>query len=227
MVGIIVITYNQPEFVLKHYDHLKKFCTDRYELIIVDNSTDKEAIKAIQYYTGRLHIKYVKTDAKTTDASQSHAFAASFAYSRYKNSYDKIMFLDHDCFLVKPFSPNKVLSNHVMAGLPQVREDKTYYWPGCFLFRTTVDIDFKMIPGLDTGGGTYKAIEQHKDQCLFFDEAYCHNIEFSKSQYDFYALIHDGTFLHFINGSNWAGSEANEERLNSLYNVLSGYLDKT
>ena len=110
-----------------------------------------------------------------------------------------------------------------MAGLPQVRGKIKYYWPGCFMFDTSINIDFNMVQGLDTGGGTHKAIEAYPDKCIFFDEQYCQNPYFTKPPYNFYSLLNDGTFLHFINGSNWANSQENEERVNSLFNILSTY----
>jgi len=225
MTCIIVIFYNNPEFLLRQYATLKAFCMDKYDLIVVDNSTEPQAIKDIKYHADRLGLRYVKTNATSRNGSDSHAFAANFALHTFRTQYDTFCFLDHDCLAIKRFSPKAILGGkYLMAGLGQ-QNDK-YYWPGCLIFDVSVSIDFTPRDGMDTGAGTSKAILAHKEQCLFFDEAYQQNEGFNKSQYNFYALIHNGTFMHFLNGSNWAGSEHNQERLNSLYNVLETLCEK-
>ena len=219
MTAIIIIFYNNPSFLLAQHQHLKAFCTDRYELLVVDNSTDTEAIKAIKYHSDRLGLKYLKTNATSRNGSDSHAFAANLAYQKYQPLYDVLMFLDHDCFSVKSFSPSGILGQkNLMAGLGQ--QENKYYWPGCLIVHNSVPIDFTPRDGMDTGAGTSKAILSHPDACIFFNETYEQNPYFNKSQYNFYALINNGMFFHFINGSNWNNSAENEERLNSLINVL-------
>lgn len=225
MTGIIVIFFNNSDFLIKQHDHLKAFCKDEYNLIAIDNSSDKEKSAFIKHHAERLGVEYVRTNSATIDPSQSHAFAASVAYSKYSSKYDILFYLDHDCFSVKPFSPAEILQDKSLAGLGQQRNGVKYFWPGLFMFRTSVEIDWQMIPGFDTGGGTQKAIKEvGEDQCVFFDEQYSQNVGFNKSQYNFYSLLHDGTFMHFVNGSNWANSAENEERINSLFNILSEYL---
>ena len=82
-------------------------------------------------------------------------------------------------------------------------------------------VDFSTQPGLDTGGMLYQVIERYGERkCLFFDEVHVQNSEFNKSFYNFYSMINNGQFMHFINGSNWNKSEHNEERINSLLNTL-------
>ncbi len=225
MTAILIIFYNNFEFLIRQHEHLKLFCKDEYELIVVDNSSDEVQSEAIRWHAENLGLEYVRTKAASVNGSQSHAYAANFVYWRYKDKYDILFFCDHDCIPVKPFSPSEILKDKLMAGLGQIREGKKYYWPGCFMFKTSVPVDWQMIPGFDTGGATYKAIELvGEDCCIFFDEAYVQNPCFNKSQYDFYSLIHNGTFMHFINGSNWANSADNAERLNSLFNILKTYL---
>lgn len=220
MTGVILICYNNVEFLLYQEQCFKKYCTD-YELIVIDNSSNKEQSEAIRYHSGRLRLQYLRTTAGSVNGSDSHAFAAGLAYTKFKDKYEILFFTDHDSFLIKKCNPAEILGGKLMAGLPQIRGDKKYFWPGCFMFRTSVEIGWQIIPSLDTGGGTYKAIEQHgEDACVFFNEVHVQNPGFNKSSYNFYALINDGMWLHFVNGSNWAGSADNEERINSLFNLL-------
>jgi hypothetical protein len=90
------------------------------------------------------------------------------------------------------------------------------------MFKAGLDIDFSVNHelGLDTGGNLYKIVEQAKDDIIFFNEIYNENPEFTKNMYNFYALINDGMFMHFINGSGWNKVGHQEERINSLLNIL-------
>jgi len=221
MTGILIIFYNVPKLLLVQHDYLKRFCTGDYELIVVDNSTDPESIEAICYHSKRLGLEYLKTNAASMNGSQSHAFALTLAYQKYKNKYDILVTLDHDCIPIRPFSPAQILASKKIAGLGQQKGNVTYMWPGCTMFRTEVEMDFSIVANRDTGGATNKAIQAvGKANCTFFNEEYAENPSFNKSQYNFYALINNKMFAHFINGSNWAGSADNEERLNSLFNEL-------
>ena len=77
--------------------------------------------------------------------------------------------------------------------------------------------------GLDTGGMLYKVIDKYgKDKCVFFNEAYHQNNQFTETFYNFYSMLYNETFMHFVNSSNWAKSEKNEERINTLLAILEG-----
>lgn len=225
-VGIVIVTYNTPSLLPVQLANIRRFCTDEHEIIVCDNSTDAEAIEAIKYHSEGC--VYIKTSASSVNGSNSHAFAANVAYTKFKNDYGYLFFLDHDAFALKPFSVVEFLGEKLMAGLGQ-QKHKLYFWPGCFMFDATKvkDVDFGTSPGLDTGGGTWKLIEEHgTDNCVFFSEVYEQNPGFKKSQYDFYSVI-GGTFMHFLNSSNWANSPDNEERVNSLLNILKQRTDES
>ncbi len=225
MTGVVIIFYNNTDFLLRQKQHLDRFMQDEFKLIVIDNSSDDHIAAGMKHHADEMGLEYVRTKATSQNGSDSHAFALCFAYQKYVTQFEQILVLDHDNFLVKPFSVNETLANKSIAGLGQIRNGQKYFWPGCCLFKTSVEMDFSISKGKDTGGGTYKAIEDvGEDNCAFFDEAYAQNPGFQNSTYDFYALIHNGTFMHFINGSNWAQSDFNDERLNSLFNILTNYL---
>ncbi len=93
--------------------------------------------------------------------------------------------------------------------------------------RELVDFNPNAELGLDTGGNLYKLIEHHgKDKALFLDEVYAQNTEFNGPAYNQYALLCNGTFVHFINGSNWANAKEHTNRINSLVNLVTGMVDK-
>lgn len=219
-VAIVIITYNQPELLVKQLELLQRFCKDEHDVVIVDNSTKPQAIIDIRYHARKCkHV--IRAKAATADASESHAFAANLSVTKYADQYDYLFWLDHDCFPFKPFSVVETLGSKTLAGLAQAKHE-TYFWPGCFMVKTSEvkGIDFSPSTGLDTGGNTYKLIkEQGLDNCEFFSEIHEQNPYFNKTRYNFYSVIAD-TFLHFIAGSDWANVGHNEERINSLFNVL-------
>lgn len=222
MLGIIIITYNCHSLLRKQIERIGRHCLDKFELIVVDNSTDKESIQHIKYICSLNHsIKLVKTDASSRNGSGSHAFAANVAWGMFRDQYSHFLFLDHDCFPVKAFSVVEILGDKIMAGIAQAKS-KLYVWPGCLMLRAGLDVDFSTNHELqlDTGGNLYKIIEQAPDDIIYFDEQYKENPEFNKNMYNFYALINNGMFMHFINGSGWNAVGNQEERINSLLNQL-------
>jgi len=230
MVAIIIVTYNVPDLIIHQAKHLQHFCKDNYELIVVDNSTNQNAIDAIKWHCDNLDVRLIKTNSSTVMGSDSHAFAANIAYHliHSENFYTHYFFLDHDCFPIKPFSVVEILQDKEIAGLGQVRKGKHYFWAGCVMFpHYTEGIDFSTNHeyGLDTGGNLYKVIDKYgMDRCTFFSEEYEQNPHFNKSFYNFYSLIHQKSFFHFLNSSNWNNAADNQERINSLLNILSTHL---
>lgn len=221
--AIVIIAFNKPDLLIKQVEKIQQFCTDDHDVIVVDNSNKKDAIEGIRHHATRLGCQYMKTNSGNSDGSLSHSFAANLSYIKLKDSYDYFLYLDHDCFPVKPFSVIENLGDNVIAGIGQ-NKSKTYVWPGCVMFKKDDLIDFGTNREfqLDTGGNLYKVMEHYgHEKCLFFDEQYCENIHFkSDTRYSYYSLINDGMFFHMVGGSNWMGIEKNEERINSLLNIL-------
>ena len=218
-VGIIIITYNQADLLPRQLDCLQRFCQDEYKVIIIDNSTHLEQRQAVKYHAR--NCTYIRCKAHSNNGSESHAFAANLSHTKFKDDFDFLFWLDHDCFPFAPFSVERTLDGKVAAGLLQVKE-QTYFWPGCFMVdaKKVNDVDFSVAPGLDTGGMTHKIIDTFGiDNCVQFSEVHEENPYFNKTRYNFYSVINE-TFMHYINGSDWAMTGHNEERLNSLHNVL-------
>jgi hypothetical protein len=235
MTAIIVITFNIPASVfLLQVEAIQKLCLDKYELVIIDNSDDSAMGATIAYHSNRLGVPYIRTNANTKDSSFSHAFAANMAYRMLQpiEKYSHMLFLDHDCIPVKPFSVPDILGKKYLAALAQ-NKCVTYPWPGCLMW------DNSKIPGqdlidfspsrelqLDTGGELHKLVGAlGRDNCYFFDEVICKNNGYQGSQYDFYNLLCSGRFMHFVNASNWNPVQDNEQRLNSLINIARGLME--
>ncbi len=226
-VGIVIITFNLDcRIFILQIEAIKKFCRDNYVIEVIDNSTNPELAAAIKHHAFVQGVNYKKTMPSTTDASQSHSFAANHSYRILKNHYDYFFYLDHDCIPVKEFSVVKILGDKIMGGMLHGQAETKYFWPGCVMWKNfAIDnnlIDFKPDHKLriDTGGGFYKVIEAYGlDRCVQFDEVGCENPYFTDSFYNFYMMICEGRFMHFINSSNWNPTDRNENRLNHLMNI--------
>lgn len=226
--GIVIITFNiDTRIFLLQIEAIRKFCKDDFAIEIIDNSKDHKIAEAIQYHAERLEIQYRRTISKVKDYSMSHSFAANTSYGLLKDSYDVFFYLDHDCIPVASFSCEEILGEKLFAGIAQ-KKSKTYFWPGCFMFKNTIDksiIDFSPNSEfqLDTGGNLYKLIEKYgAENAVFFSESYMQIEQLIQiAQYqNFFSIIQD-TFWHCIGASNWFKVLYHETRINSFINAVT------
>lgn len=228
-VGIIIITYNlSSEIFILQIQAIRKFCKDEdYTIIVFDNSDIPTMAEDIRYHAQQLDVSYWKIQSTSRNSSDSHSWAANFAYQKIKDSYDCIFFMDHDLIPCQVFSVVEILSGgHVMACLGQGALKK-YVWQGAVMINlTAIDrdiVDFSTCHEyrLDTGGKLYQIIDKYgEENCIFFNEAYHQNPYFSGNKHNSFAMINNDMFLHCVAGSNWDGNERHEERINTLINII-------
>lgn len=230
-VGVIIIVFNLDcRVFLLQISAIRKFCSDDYVIEVIDNSTDIEKSEAIKYHAGSQNVNYRKTEPNNNDPSHSHAFAANISYKILQNEYDILFYLDHDCIPVKSFNCVEILGKNDIAGVQSGQGQTKYFWPGCLMWKVKKIpksyINFNPVHRLraDTGGGLYKILPRYK--CLFFDEVGCANPDFSHDpDYYFYMTMHNKTFIHWLNTSNWRNKKNNEERINTLINITQNLID--
>lgn len=220
--AVIIIAFNDSRLIEKQLELIDKFCTDKPDIIIFDNSD----VQCTDVATKSNHV-YYNFEGYYLNPSDSHSTAANAAYKMFSPLYDKLLFLDHDCFPIKEFSIEEMLSGSSIAGLGQ-QKTKTYFWPGCVAFDVKklkgfpVDFSPNQEYGLDTGGNLFSIIDKFGG--VYLNEQYILNPYFTEFPYNFYSTIHDGTFMHFTNASNWNSTPLNEQRIETLYRILN---DKT
>lgn len=230
MTGIVIITYNiETRVFILQVEAIKRFCPEAV-IEVFDNSTDFELSEAVKYYCRIYEINYRKTETTNLDPSRSHAFAANYAYQKLRDDYDIICFFDHDLIPVKPFSPKDILGDNMIAGVTQGKKIK-YLWPGClFINNCIIDkdiVNFSVKTGLDTGGELHNIIDRYPDRVVYFNEIGCNNPLFTEGFYHFYIMIHNKTFLHFLNTSGWNGKESanNDIRISSLISIANDLIN--
>lgn len=229
MIGTVIIVYNLPvDVFLLQLEAIKKYCKDEDNVIeIFDNSTETDLAENIRYHCEIQNINYYKIFSTSKNSSDSHAWAATFAYQKLRDTYSKFLFLDHDCIPVKPYSINEILSGgHILAGIGQGALKK-YLWVGClFINNEAIDKDLvDFYPSqewkLDSGGNLYRLIEKHgMESCLFFNESYHQNPYFFGQKYSHYSMINNEMFCHFVNSSQWNPTPGNADRLRTLINIV-------
>ena len=78
---------------------------------------------------------------------------------------------------------------------------------------------------LDTGGGLHGLLEKNGgNNFIFLDKTAHSNAAFNKNRYSYYSIVNDGGWMHFINGSNWANLESEDDRIDSLFCILENRL---
>lgn len=224
-VAIVIITYNIPSTVfILQIEAIKTFCKDAdYTIEIIDNSNRPECSEYIEYHSNTFGLNYTKTFSADQNSSTSHSFAAELAYSKLKDKYDLLFFADHDLIPLNFFSCEEIIGDKIGGGLGQ--HDGKYIWPGLFFLNNSkVDkelVGFAPVPGFDTGGSLHKLIDHYgKENFFFSNEAYQQNPGFIDAKYGYISLLHNLTFAHCKNGSNWEKQDRHEERMNSFINLV-------
>ncbi len=219
MTGIVIVTYNRPDLLTLQLDAIKLFCTEEHKIVIIDNSTDEKLASEIASIA--CDCRYYRTLSHSRNSSDSHAFAANFAFTKLRDDYDHFLFIDHDLFPTKRFSVPGMLYGLPLGGLGQTKH-KTYLWPGFVFWKNSEveSLDFSTAPGLDTGGNTWKEVERIGiDGIAWKPEVYHENQYFKEPPYNFYSIIGDG-WMHFINASGWNPQGNHNERLETLKTIL-------
>lgn len=245
-IAIATVAFHSPALASKLVQLVDRYCTDKtneilIDFILYDNATTEysETISKyceVMYFTqhsNKLNLRVMNKKTYSSpvqgldvnNPSISHALALNDIYQTLcaspESEYLSILFLDHDCFPIKPFSIHEMLSGVILAGVAQMKS-KLYPWAGCLaidlvtinLCGLTNSIDFMVNEelGLDTGGELYKLIEEFENLDSF-------NFMSEKPESD-YNII-DNTFMHFVNGSNWKNQQDHEQRLAELFNILN------
>lgn len=229
--AVIIIVYNQKQFLQRQIDLFRKYLKDEHDIIIVDNSSDKEIAKELFSIAEANGLEYVKSECVGCNASNSHAFAMNIAQNKYYDSYKQIGYFDHDLFPIAEFTYSELLGESPIAGIYQERRGNgkiyKHMWPGCFIC-DTAKADRKKLKyspcivervALDTGGELYHYILELPSPS-YLREQHINNPYWTKPPYNFYSLIQD-KFMHFINGSNWNNQSDNAERLETLFRILN------
>jgi len=233
-VGIVTVTYNAHKLLSYQIDCFKQYCLSDYELIVIDNSSNVDEIYEIKNICFENDVKYFGTyfSVKIGNIpSTNHGLALNFAYESFKNKFDYLLFVDHDLFPIKHFDVEDILGENIIAGCEQKISNIKYLWPGLIILgKIDESFDFTPKPPLDTGGRLSDFIKKNENKVLYLDNKKIEtNTKFKdRFMHDFYWDIHGGTFMHFINASNWSNSKIgiHNYRIENLLGLLNNTITK-
>lgn len=214
---LVVIAFNVPDVVELQIKSLKKYLTDDFCYVVADNSTSSNSSKQILRICKRERVSYYKLPPNPfTDVnpSQSHGAALNWAYHNViKDSKSPVVgTLDHDIFLNKSYSIIKRIGSKTCLGVINRKNSSWYLWPGfCFFKQSAIKdkrIDYFPSPGLDTGGGNWKAFfsKLSSTDCIFLNLKNVSLDGGNNKQRDKIQII-DGSWSHLVNAANWANIE--------------------
>jgi hypothetical protein len=243
---VFIFAFNRPDLLQKQLDSFEKYLVGDYDINVVydyrEDSFGKQFKKICE--DNNVNLYYHKSDPGNVP-SEYHGQCINWVYSNLLEDGDYAIFLDHDMFLIDNFDLTNRLSKCDVLGHKQVRGDVVYLWPGLFAFNYSkikhISLDFSPCivnnESLDSGGGTFKIVEDQNINVTFFDQEYPDyyqdlNLKDSDVNNGFvFELFDNGTFLHTHNASHWHnGYEVNDKKkteviFSMLNQILTGCYD--
>lgn len=239
-VKIYVTAYIKPEFIQLQYETFKRHCRDEYEIIIINNAYNEEALIGILNVCNTLglqRIDVIKTD-KAEYCSQSHCVAIEYALQNYikKDTSSEInVIMDSDIFAFAPFSFKEMMNGKQIAGMYQQRQEYEYIAGIIMMFNGKLDMSgFSFHGGRgDTGGAVNILMKKYNivpewirhTAAIDIETDYifkCNDDEFPyKSKYGCQFL--DSSLIHYYRGSNWRESDITYH--NNKYLFIKNLID--
>ncbi len=208
---LITVAFNNLETIKIQYSLLRKYFSNPFCYLVVDNSSDKLISCQIRDYCKEQAIAYARPALRLyRSASKSHGSALNWAYHHLvkQTTCRYFGFLDHDIYPTKTTGILQFLSKQPIYGLLQERVEKWYLWPGfCFFdrqFLVDIRLNFSPQEGLvDTGGMNYYNLYRHLDKTrlIFPNQDYRQIADSQIIQESSVELI--GDWLHTFNASGW------------------------
>lgn len=232
---IITIAYNEENLIRKQIELVRRFVKDAdYHHVIVDNSTKRKKRKQIRILCQENGIEYVPVPRYINRLISTRLFwfgishGAALNWMFYKfliyRKPERFALLDHDLFPIKDCNLTEALGDKDFYGVKRDRGTGWYLWPGYSIFKFDVlsskKVNFlpMMVKGsfLDSGGANYQAIYKNydiNDVVFAVDKTY--RIKNTQDLIDVYhgdcIQIIDTSWLHIINGSNYARVKGKEK----------------
>lgn len=130
-IKIYTVAYIKPEFIDAQIEGFRKYCTDDFELIIINNGIDEKVrnqiIEKCTLHT-LTYINVIKPTIPYEYCSSSHMDALEYALNTVIKTdiTDINVIIDNDVFAYKEFSFKKLLNGNKLAGMYQQRNKHDY-----------------------------------------------------------------------------------------------------
>lgn len=240
-VDIITVAFNNAELIRYQEQFFRKFITDSYTHIIVDNSTNMSVREELFHYCKENGITYIglpKNRLNMVGPSYSHATALNYVYRHVICQRKPWAFAltDHDLFPIQPVSIMSKLENQPVYGPIRLKEKWWYLSAIMSFFRYDFvmekHVDFMPVtPGtiyLDSGGGNWYELYSKMDRnMLQFPEECIEPLRDGEDRHsDMLEYFDQKRWLHTINGSCWKKIKNESEKKNLVQQHLDAILEK-
>lgn len=241
---LATVAFNAPNLIDAQATQLRRHFRDDYVLLIADNSSDMARRREIHAVATSQGASYIPLPPNPFPApSDSHGAALNWISRRVfrfsRSTY--LGLLDHDIFPYAHVSYEQIVRDQGSYGHFQTAADGRYrfYWPGLMFFTNSF---FRGRPNYlprtlgihygDTGAGnwhhTYSGMALDQVRCMQLRDVWA-----DRPDRDFVAndapghkieaefTTFDDSWVHLINGSNWAGISTVETKRASLQRFLA------
>ena len=234
-VTIYTTHYNKPEFVQLQYEHLKKWCTDDFEYVVINNGIDEDTAQKISSECNDIKQITIHQDNRQQYCSYDHIKCLEVVYkehiSKDTNSEIRVV-MDSDIFPFKEFSFYDIIQNHDMCGL--YYDGGHEYCAAIFTaYSKKIDLEgFEICGGFgDSGSGTKNLISKYKNRWIkhtapIKQEEIPYIFKpntLYKPEYGFHFI--EESLVHYYRGSGWdtqhIGQDYHTQKFNCLTDLLS------
>lgn len=238
---IVVVAFNEPWLIDWQLQALQQHFCDSHFVIIGDNSTSPGASREIAELAARRGAGYVALPPMTkTDPSRSHGLALNWIHRNLlgRNLATYLVFLDHDIFPVRPVTYRDRIDGLGSFGRVRWSRERWFYWPGfAFYGRDFFRHGADFLPHRDFGDtGSSNWERYYSAETLVPEQSSSYEVvpvqrlfphekcPAEAGDREFQVIDHD--WIHFNNGSNWLGEDAQSvlEHRQALAWVLGHYM---
>ena len=245
---ILTVAYNNEQLIERQIELIRDNIKDEdYRYMVTDNSTSRQkrmAIKQICQNHGVSYIAIPKAICILTNhqCAVSHGAALNWVYYHFlqKMKPKRFAIIDHDIFPVKPYNLTSALGEKDFYGVLRSSGEEWYLWPGWCIFnfdKFTAKPNFEPIYTkknfLDTGGSNYpRYYYKYDNQDIPFPIVKTWRYKKTEGlnrQCDIlhsdYIQVVDESWLHIINGSNYANIPGKEDMIHQILSDTTQFWD--
>lgn len=245
---IMTVAFNNEQLIERQIELIRANIKDEnYRYMVVDNSTNSQKRKAIKEVCHKNGIGYIPVPLvicilTSRQCAVSHGAALNWFYYHIlrKTKPKRFAIIDHDIFPVKPYNMTLALGEKDFYGVLRSGNGEWFLWPGWCVFnfnKFTTKPNFEPIYTknnfLDTGGSNYlryyykydikditfpvvktwryKKTEGLNRQCDILHSDYIQTV--------------DESWLHIINGSNYANIPGKEDMIHLILSDIAQFWD--
>ncbi|HTW98635.1 MAG TPA: hypothetical protein VMD59_07655 [Acidimicrobiales bacterium] len=220
VAAVYTVAYNRPDLIELQLASLRRLLREPFTYTVLNNAPDGEMDGEIVLSCAEAGVACVPVPERSQrSANVSHAWALQWAWVHHVLPIRQgvAVFLDHDVFLVAPFSFVDLVSGHHLAALEQRRGQVVYPWPGI------IALDMERIPRrelmsflcnphlrgerVDVGGNLSEWIDNvagYEDGRVDWYRLATSTLEGPEGyEEDFGFELYEGSLLHYHAASNW------------------------